>query len=264
MLNLLAAGIGAAASIFGANKDRKLAEDNANRNIALQKEFAQSGIQWKVEDAKAAGVHPLYALGANTHSFSPVQVGSNYADTYSKAGQDISRAISATESPNGRAASQMKIIGALQVERAGLENELLRSQIAKEKAAANPPIPTAGQRYLLDGQGPTALVEPKALERIAPDPEKRQHEAAAITDQGHTWTGYGWAPTMSKDAKDRLEEDTLGTLGWNIRNRVLPTFGIDMNTPNVPLKPGHVWAFDPVRQVYIQIGHTTHRKGGLE
>ena len=40
-------------------------------NYEQQKEFAQHGIRWKVEDAKAAGLHPLHALGGSTASYSP-------------------------------------------------------------------------------------------------------------------------------------------------------------------------------------------------
>lgn len=36
-----------------------------------QREFAKMGIQWRVQDAIAAGLHPLFALGANLPSFSP-------------------------------------------------------------------------------------------------------------------------------------------------------------------------------------------------
>lgn len=38
----------------------------------LQREFAQMGIQWRVQDAIAAGVSPLFALGAQTPSYQPV------------------------------------------------------------------------------------------------------------------------------------------------------------------------------------------------
>lgn len=44
----------------------------ANQNFAFQREFAEQGIQKRVEDAKKAGIHPLYAMGANTPSVSPV------------------------------------------------------------------------------------------------------------------------------------------------------------------------------------------------
>jgi hypothetical protein len=43
-------------------------QESANdQNIKMQREFAQKGIRWKVSDAKKAGIHPLYALGASTH-----------------------------------------------------------------------------------------------------------------------------------------------------------------------------------------------------
>lgn len=40
-------------------------------NYNAQKEFAQNSIQWKTQDAKNAGIHPLYALGNNASSYTP-------------------------------------------------------------------------------------------------------------------------------------------------------------------------------------------------
>lgn len=68
----------------------------ANRNDQLQKEFAQSGIRWKVADAKAAGVHPLAALGAQTISYNPQMVAQekpNIGPYMKSIGQNIDRAL---------------------------------------------------------------------------------------------------------------------------------------------------------------------------
>lgn len=69
--------IGAAAGLIGAGmnsaKQDKINRDNAN----LQREFAQNSIQWRVEDAKRAGIHPLAALGASGYSASPSSVGAD-------------------------------------------------------------------------------------------------------------------------------------------------------------------------------------------
>lgn len=46
--------------------------DNFAENARLQREFAQNSIRWKVNDAKMAGIHPTYALGAQGTSFSPM------------------------------------------------------------------------------------------------------------------------------------------------------------------------------------------------
>jgi len=83
----------AAASGLGA----LVSYDSARSQIKAQKQFAKKGIQWRVKDAKAAGLHPLYALGAQIPSFSPVMdaTGSHLAQM----GQDISRARKATLSP---------------------------------------------------------------------------------------------------------------------------------------------------------------------
>lgn len=51
------------------------AQDEANfraqQNIDMQKEFAQHGVTWRVEDATRAGLHPLFALQGSGAAFSP-------------------------------------------------------------------------------------------------------------------------------------------------------------------------------------------------
>lgn len=148
--------IGAVGKIVGGFMDRSTAKDqqaaqerNAANNIALQREFAQSGIQWKVADAKAAGIHPLFALGANTHSFSPVSLGStsspSMADTLGGAGQDISRAINATRTSAQRDAAFVSTARSLELAGKQLDNDLkattLASSVQRLKQQSNPPIP---------------------------------------------------------------------------------------------------------------------------
>lgn len=151
--------ISAGASLIGGMFNRNAAEDaaersnaiseqNALRNIQLQKDFAQQGIRWKVEDAKAAGIHPLYALGAQTTSFSPVSVGtpaggydSSMGSGIASAGQDISRAMNATRTAPERADAFTTTVNAMTVQKMGLENELLASKVAQAKASLNPPMP---------------------------------------------------------------------------------------------------------------------------
>lgn len=81
---------GTATGILGLSQGKKLAGRQEQfltqqqlRDIGLQKEFAKHGIQWKVEDAKNAGLHPLVALGANTLGYQPVGLAEK--PTYNKA-----------------------------------------------------------------------------------------------------------------------------------------------------------------------------------
>lgn len=63
--------IGAAGNLLGGMFGSKSAARQAESNNALQKEFAQHGVAWKVKDAQEAGVHPLFALGGNTQGYTP-------------------------------------------------------------------------------------------------------------------------------------------------------------------------------------------------
>lgn len=112
-MSLLGALGGIAGSVIGG----LFGKDQADANRDAQKEFAQHGIRWKVADAKAAGIHPLYALGAQTHSFTPVGAG-DYVGALGAAGQDIGRAIDATRTERERKQASLDAFIATQEARA--------------------------------------------------------------------------------------------------------------------------------------------------
>lgn len=126
-------------------------KEQAELNRQMQYEFAKSGIKWRVDDAKAAGIHPLYALGGSGASYSPVSLSQGVtpvaADTsmgsaVANMGQDISRAINATRSGSEREDAVVKTATTLQLQNMKLRNDLLASQIAKiNQAGGNPPLP---------------------------------------------------------------------------------------------------------------------------
>jgi len=111
--------LGPALEVGGTLLDYKLGQDQANsakntadmnragqlqiadRNIELEKEFAQNGISWRIADAAKNGISPLAALGAPGVSFSPVSIGGDsptptYETHFGQMGQDLSRAMMAT------------------------------------------------------------------------------------------------------------------------------------------------------------------------
>lgn len=107
-------------------------EKATEANINMQREFAQKGIQWKVEDAKAAGIHPLYALGASTHSFSPVQVGNPLGDALGDMGQELGRAFNAQASNAERQRQAAEYAGQA-AERLQMDRERHRSQLLNDE-----------------------------------------------------------------------------------------------------------------------------------
>lgn len=228
-------------------------KDMASANSAMQKEFAQNGIRWKVADAQAAGIHPLYAMGANTVAFNPVSTGdTSIGSALSSFGQDVSRSIHATRTSRERddAIAKSALMDSLKVRNQELQNDLLSVQIAKLGASPNPPMPASDDSYVIPGQG--NAIRPQPLKPIISEPGMPHKEVGYVPDFGYTRTSTGYAPVMSNDAKERLEEDFIGGLTWNVRNRLLPMLqGSHANPPPYPLPKGRDrWYYDPVKQEY--------------
>lgn len=107
----------------------KQQSDQAN----LQREFAQNGIRWRVADAKAAGLHPVFALGGNVATYSPQAIVSPDVSTgdFSSMGQHLGRAMSAQQSAHERAITDLQL---RQGEAAVRKDEAIASYYASEAA----------------------------------------------------------------------------------------------------------------------------------
>lgn len=227
---LLTAGSSLLGGVMNSNstaKTNRLQMIQAAQQTEAQREFAQQGIRWKVADAKAAGIHPLAALGAQTQSYSPVSVGltpdHSMGNAVASMGQDLGRAISSTRTEKERVDAYTKTVQDLNLQKMGLENQLLASQIAKINQAGNPPpfpggtVSAAGK--LAQGH---KLIKEQPMERTMTVPGTPQNEPGHLPGVGWEKTNNGAAPVMSKDIKERLEEDWPGMLQWNLRNRIGP------------------------------------------
>lgn len=136
LFNLLPSAL----DFLGGEEDRDAQREANDANLAAQREFAQKGIQWRAEDARLAGLHPLAAIGSAGASFSPsFQVaggGSGY-----RAAADLARSMMGEHGQNtgraGRAGltDEEREIHALRVRRMELENALLEGQNAAQWAS---------------------------------------------------------------------------------------------------------------------------------
>lgn len=127
----IGAGLSAIGSIVGNNAQNKAAKDAANKAWDRQQSVMKNQVQWRVQDAVKAGLHPLAALGMNPSSGpAAAAIGGDLGSNLAQAGQDIGRAMEANASPMDKANAQLT---RLQLERGGLENELLRTQIASQR-----------------------------------------------------------------------------------------------------------------------------------
>lgn len=256
---ILSAGANIAGGIMNSDSaeknNQRLIEDKA-LDRRMQEDFAKNGIMWKVNDAERMGISPLYALGASTHSYAPSPLGTqptNPGSGLAAAGQDISRAINATRTPGQRVDAFTKTVQDLSLQKMGLENQLLSSQISKLNASPNPPMSTPGVQYLLPGQGDVPIGTPaafkdKAADRVPAAPGAPHQEGGAITDVGFAKTSSGgYMPIPSKDVKERIEDNFMQEVAHMIRNNLMPMIGYK-SPPPVPLPKGSPgWVYDPIR-----------------
>ncbi len=126
--------------IFGGSKPKKTpAEEYANMSYQDRRkrdtETAADYYRNITSGAKAGGFHPLAALGMPPAASIINQANARSLDTGDIKGQNIGRAIGALV-PNAKKTQ----LEALALERAGLENDLLRSQITNiNNQAGDPP-----------------------------------------------------------------------------------------------------------------------------
>lgn len=211
---LIGAGSGIAGAFMG-----KRSSDRANAaNMAMQREFAQNGIRWRVRDAKKAGIHPLYALGANVTTATPSSVGDTLGQDLGRVGQDIGRAVSATATPNERELGALRIQAArLDVEGKSIDNQI-RAKELRQTDQVGPPFP--GSPLPMPGA-------PDQSQGLIP---------------GTNWyrTASGIMPYMNRELSEGLESSALGRTFWNTRHYLHPTMGIGSKPSKSFLPSGFV------------------------
>ncbi|AZL83001.1 DNA pilot protein [Apis mellifera associated microvirus 42] len=243
---MLGALISAGSSILGGILGNKAAKSAATQQAKLQKQFAQNGIQWKVEDAKKAGVHPLYALGANTIAYSPQSVGDSLGPAIASAGQDIGRAIDSGRTTGERLTARL---GALQIQRAELENAKLASEIRLMQQPGTAPAPVT-ENAIIDGQA-NSTITAKEVQTVI-NPENPAAEPVGRPDIMFTRVQlapgrWGYAVNPSTETAEAMESNPLGQLQFMVRNGLAPFFTQDQNKapPQSWLPPGYnQWKFD--------------------
>lgn len=283
--------IGAAGSIAGSaiGASASSASNAANaeimeRQLAFQRELAQNGVRWKVADAQAAGIHPIFALGAPPFNPSPVAIANqpdmSWANGLADASQNIGRAVDASRTTEQKVDARVAQLQELQLEGARLDNlnkkadyDFRIAQTASMfKDQIGPPWPDPDVRPYSGfppSVGGTSSVDPWGVRRgaiipgqsgslVVDSPLERigrggPGEPGTVADIGYLRTPTGWSVAKSKDSQERLEDDFIGTLAHAFRNRIQPMLGVNRIPPDVPLPPGYEWVFDWDNQEYRQV-----------
>jgi len=241
LLGGLGQAAGGIAGLFGGgsnNTAANLSYMNAQQDRAFQMAAMENGIKWRVRDAEQAGIHPLYALGAPVFSPSPTSVQNvdpspNLTPKYlSDMGQGLERAIRSTQTPQERVQDAAnRILQQQQITRGELGNELLKTQIASERARlqrdqVGPPGPAISGPVTMPGQvdSPFGVYKKDPPEVLNQLPGTRTAEAG-VPSPDTRWlaTPSGVRPSPSKGAGVQ-DTDIFNPeyLEWAWRNKVFP------------------------------------------
>lgn len=227
----------------------------AEREYERQKEFAQMGIRWKAEDTRAAGMHPLAAIGGMGASYSPTitagaapevrpvysrSSGSAFGSALSEMGQNLARAQAATQTPIEREMEGLAIRNA-QLRNANLEMELTARAASLMGQPLNPPAPAA----VGAATAPVTVVPRQVTARDARDPGLAAGSAPA-------YERFQVTPQTSIDVPNQalaegLEAMPPGTATWMWVNRAYDraVHGYDKPSASVP---GHEWQWSVLGQ----------------
>lgn len=242
----IGSAIGAVGSIAGGLIGANNAQSVAGMNYEAQKEFAQNGIRWKVEDAKRAGIHPLYALGASTQGYSPSggYTGDfGISDAAAQFGQGYERAQQAKMTKEER--DKQDVRDAIQ-DMAALEDlnqkrrmndaqiRLANSEIFRNFALSTnalrktglPPAMPGGLGGVIAGQGnsyATGQTTPEISSVVTSEKGTPSVQAGSPPDvRFYRTISGGRAPLPTEEAGDAMDAALGSGLQWSFRNNLVP------------------------------------------
>lgn len=217
--------------------------DFAREQFDYQKYANENSLEIKLRDAARAGIHPLAALGASPGgNISPVAASQvpTQSDVGNLAlmGQDISRSLLASQN------SEERMITQLTLQKMGLENSLLETQIMKmQQDMVNQPV-APGTNTFIPGQSNSPIFE-KPLERTTSI--TGYSEPGAVTSIGHSvFPDNSVMVTQSSDLKTRTEDDKIAEAAFHMNART------PLSAPPISaLPPGYdMWSWNPITNVF--------------
>lgn len=224
--SLIGAGVSALSSLFGGSMNASAAEKAARqsqkaaaalnkKNIQAAKTLNQNKVQWLVEDARRAGIHPLAALGSSVS-------GSWATPTASATGSYDQGSAMGSAIADAGAAIGRGVEGAL-AETPGLQNDLLRSQIKQTDAQtalmlAQATSRTTAARMMNEGRGLQVTDTTMGGRKIKANPE--WSDAQEIENRYGEFSDLFYGPIVAgADAYHNLKGMTPASIeAWMQRN----------------------------------------------
>lgn len=164
-------------SLTGGLLGDKSASKAANKDYRRQKEFAQNSVRWKVEDAKRAGLHPLFALGGGTN-FSPSGiVGTGLGSAVAESSKNIQNTINSRSIPKGTPARQLHD-AQLRESNARVKKDEAQAALALSEARRAQQALNSRQDTPLETGKATGVIRNLPAERVSNAPGQKERTAA--------------------------------------------------------------------------------------
>lgn len=226
---LLSAGGDVLGGILGSNSQQSINDANlafSREQFEYQKAYARNRLQWQVEDAKKAGLHPMVAAGISPTSFSPVSVSQSPLDTdwVGEAGQSLAYASAKAKDRKQQAEAFQftKDLHQAQLDGVYLDNELKVMQILSQLSVLSqtgPSAPSLSHFGVIPGQDDSIVFQPSEVFRsVRPGVQSGNPNSVQWFVQPDKSVVRG----MSEQYKSMAEDDTLSTLGWHYDNNFIP------------------------------------------
>lgn len=205
--DIISAGASLLGGVMGSNE--------AAKNRKMQKEFAQNSVQWRVEDAKAAGIHPLAALGATGASYTPVSSG--FGDSVAQAGAAIGQGVKSSHQAKGNAKKDSAQAALIQstINTNQAQADLHRAQALNQTAQA--------RNTAIGAKGGLNSTEPKPMYIRVVDPRDPKKEVKwVLNPEIASDFGENFAPSILAEpgSKPGLIARTPGNIRKGARVKV--------------------------------------------
>ena len=255
---ILAAGISTLGGMWANNRNIRAAKSAAAGDRAWQQKLLQNQIQWRMQDARAAGVSPAVALGGSVVGSGTSSPTPQIQNELHHMGQGVGRAAASMLTPAQQSEQNLRL------ENMKLQNDLLKTQVAGSiqavKNAAKPPTFPAThvpddhhsgdikvQELPMSATSLTNMVEraltaaPKTVGAdITGTGSNRNVVAGHIPGYTHMRTSDGYTVLPSRDAKNLVEDILPLELLW--LGRAMSTHE---HKPPYPAEPGYKWEWHP-------------------
>lgn len=221
---LISGGLSLTGGIISDLMNKDIVEDQMN----FQREAQKNAISWRVEDAKRAGIHPLYALGAQAPTSFPVAFDSRVGEGLRDMGQNLGTAVHRVLDRESREKHQLDLaLGAKQMEESDARREMYLSEAARNWQQMNPPVPavpgtgvqregsvSVGPKMTIDGQDytvpGTGAIDVKPVEQLSA--KIQEQSVVAGEHPGYKEFMYRGMPMLMPETAGESAEEILSEM----------------------------------------------------